>query len=74
MPVLSIGLSFPFMMQVKMETYRLEINLNTRRNGTKIEVPKIKLEAASKCTYFQGAIIFDELPTDTRKETNFQKI
>ena len=45
---------------------------NTRCNGTKLEIPKIKLEAARKSTYYQGAIVFNELPENTRKETDFR--
>ena len=45
---------------------------NTRCNGTKIDVPRIKLETARKATYFQGAIIFSELSEHTRKETDFK--
>ena len=45
---------------------------NTRCNGTKLDIPKIKLEAARKSTYYQGAIVFNELPEDTRKETNYR--
>ena len=45
---------------------------NTRCNGTKLDIPKIKLEAARKSTYYQGAIVFNELPENTRKETNYR--
>ena len=45
---------------------------NTRCNGTKLDIPKIKLEAARKSTYYQGAIVVNELPENTRKETNYR--
>ena len=48
------------------------ISANTRCNGMKIDIPKIKLEAARKAVYFQGAIIFNELPEHTRKEADFR--
>ena len=48
------------------------ISANTRCNGMKIDIPRIKLEAARKAVYFQGAIIFNELPEHTRKETDFR--
>ena len=32
----------------------------------------MKLEAARKSTYYQGAIVFNELPENTRKETNYR--
>ena len=41
-------------------------------NDMKIDIPGIKLEAARKAVYFQGAIIFNELPEHTRKETDFR--
>ena len=44
----------------------------TTCNGMKIEIPRIKLEAARKATYFQGAIVFNELPEHIRKETDFR--
>ena len=47
-------------------------NANTRHNGTNIEIPKIKLETARKSTYYQGATIFNELPTNLREETDFR--
>ena len=49
-------------------------NVNIRCIGTRIESPKIKLEAARKSTYYQWSIIFNELPTNTRKETDFRTI
>ena len=49
-----------------------ETNLNTRNNGSKIEIPKIKLETARKSTYYQGSIVFNELPKDLRRENNFK--
>ena len=55
------------------EYYKMKrTNVNTRNNGTKIEIPKIKLEIARKSTYYQGTIVFNELPITTRKENNFQ--
>ena len=48
------------------------ISANTRCNGMKIDIPKIKLEAAWKAVYFQGAIIFNELPEHARKETDIR--
>ena len=46
---------------------------NTRNNGTKIEVPKIKLEAARASFFYQGAILFNNLPKDLRVESDFSK-
>ena len=48
------------------------ISANTRWNGMKIDIPRIKLEGARKATYLQGAIIFNELPEHTRKEADFR--
>ena len=51
----------------------LKTAVNTRCNGTKIEIPKIKLEATWKSTYYQGAIVFNGLPKNMRKETDCLK-
>ena len=40
---------------------------NARCNGTKIKIPRTKLEAAGKSTYYQEAIVFNEIPENTRK-------
>ena len=45
---------------------------NSTANDMKIDLPRIKLEAARKVNYFQGAIIFNKLPEHTRKETDFR--
>jgi len=41
-------------------------NVNTRRNGTTLIIPKIKLEAARASFYYQGAILFNKLPKHIR--------
>ena len=41
---------------------------NTRYNRTKTEIHEIGLEAARKSKCYQGAIIFNELPTKMRKK------
>ena len=48
------------------------ISTNTRCTGMKIDIPRIKLEAARKAVYFHGAIIFNKLPKHSRKETDFR--
>ena len=46
--------------------------VNTRSNGTKLVIPRIKLESARKSTYYQGAIVFNDLPKDIRLEIDFE--
>jgi hypothetical protein len=46
-------------------------NINTRNNGTQLQIPKIKLEIARKSTFYQGTILFNNLPRDIRQENNF---
>ena len=38
-----------------------------------IRVPKVKLEVASSSFYFQGAIIYNNLPREIRMEKNYLK-
>ena len=66
--------SFGFALQLSFKEYYTirKTTANTRCNGTKLDIPKIKLEAARKSTYYQGAIVFNELPENTRKETNYR--
>ena len=42
--------------------------------GTPLRVHKIKLIAARRSTYYQGAIIFYELRTNTSKETDLRTL
>ena len=44
---------------------------NTRNQGILIRLPKTKLEAARKSFYFQGAMVFNNLPIEIRKEKEF---
>lgn len=44
--------------------------VNTRYKGTKLEIPKIKLEAVRKSTCYQGSTVFNELPENMMKETD----
>jgi len=46
-------------------------NVNTRNNGSQLEIPKIKLEIARKSTFYQGTILFNNLPRGIRQENNF---
>ena len=54
------------------EYFKLRTTANTRGNGTRIEISKIKLEAARKSTYYQGAIVFYGLPENMREESDFR--
>ena len=49
-----------------------ETTANTRCNGTKLEIPKIKLEATRTLIYYQGTTVFNELPENTRKGTDLR--
>ena len=41
---------------------------NTRNQGILLRLPKTKLEAAWKSFYFQGAMVFNNLPIEIRKD------
>ena len=40
---------------------------STRNNGIGIALPKVKLESARKGFYFQGGLIYNNLPLDIRQ-------
>jgi hypothetical protein len=42
--------------------------VNTRNNGSMVQVPKTKLEVARASFYFQGATLFNGLPKEIRLE------
>lgn len=44
---------------------------NTRNQGILLRLPKAKLETARKAFYFQGALIFNNLPIEIRREKDF---
>ena len=44
---------------------------DTRGNGSRLILPKVKTEAGRKAFAFQGALIFNGLPTDIRNESHF---
>ena len=46
-------------------------NLNTRKNGTMINIPRINLETARASFYYQGASLFNKLPKEIRAEDDF---
>ena len=50
-----------------------DLKITTRNSGYMVKVPKVKLEVARKSFYFQGAVIYNELPRDIRIEKNFTK-
>ena len=45
--------------------------INTRGNNCKFRLPKIWSEAGRKLSYYQGALIFNSLPENIRKENSF---
>ena len=45
---------------------------NAGCNRMKFEIPNIKLEVARESPYYQGAIVFNEFPENTKKETDFR--
>ena len=46
---------------------------NTRKNGSMVYVPRIRLEVARASFLFQGASIFNKLPLEMRKEMSYSK-
>ena len=46
-------------------------SINTRNNGKKLIIPKIKLEAARASFRYQGVKLFNSLPTKVRLEGDF---
>ena len=42
--------------------------VNTRDNGTKVAMPRIKLEIARKSAFYQGAKLFNSLPREFRSK------
>ena len=45
--------------------------VNTRNNGTMINIPRINLEIARASFYYQGASLFNKLPKEIRAENDF---
>ena len=51
-------------------------SINTRGNRSKLVLPSIKTEAGRKLMYYQGALVFNSLPSNIREEKsmiNFKK-
>ena len=44
----------------------------TRDNGTKLLMPRIKLEIARKSAFCQGAMLFNSLPKEIRANDDFE--
>jgi hypothetical protein len=60
------------------ETYndyfkRIEHNINTRNNGGNVMLPKVKTESGRKSFMFQGAKLFNLLPTTLKGELSITK-
>ena len=47
--------------------------INTRNNGHLVRLSRVKLEVARSSFFFQGAIAFNELPINLRKEKDILK-
>ena len=47
-------------------------NVSTQDNGTKLVMPKIKLEIARKSAFYQGAMLFNSLPKEIRANDDFE--
>ena len=47
-------------------------NVGTRDNGTKLVMPRIKLEIARKSAFYQGAMLFNSLPKEIRANDDFE--
>ena len=45
--------------------------INTRGNNCKFRLPKIRSESGRKLSHYQGALIFNSLPENIRKENSF---
>ena len=45
--------------------------VNTRSNGTMLSIPKVKLNVSRSSFYFQGTVVFNDLPKYIRTEKNF---
>ena len=62
------------MSEKKIETYFvievIESKINTRKNGTLIRLPKVKLEVTRKPFFFQGGYEYNTLPREIRSEKN----
>ena len=50
---------------------RFDHGKETRGNGSRLVLPKVKTEAGRKTFTFQGALIFNGLPTDLMNEPYF---
>ena len=50
---------------------RFDHGKETRGNGSRLVLPKVKTEAGRKTFAFQGALIFNGLPTDLMNEPYF---
>ena len=46
-------------------------SISTRGNKNLIRLPRVRTEAAKKSTQYQGALIYNSLPTDIRNEIYF---
>ena len=52
---------------------RIEYNINTQNNKKNIVLPKVKTESGRKSLMFQGAKLFNLLPTDLKEESSITK-
>ena len=50
---------------------RFDHGKDTRGNGSRLVLPKVKTESGRKTFAFQGAMIFNGLPTNLMKEPYF---
>ena len=48
-------------------------NIRTRNNGYQLKLPKIKLVIGKKAFRFLGAKIYNELPLEIRKTSDFEE-
>ncbi len=52
---------------------RIEHNINTRNNGENVVLPKVKTESGRKSFMFQGAKLFNSIPTILKEELSIIK-
>ncbi len=52
---------------------RIEHNINTRNNGKNVVLPKVKTESGRKSFMFQGAKLFNSIPTILKEELSIIK-
>jgi hypothetical protein len=50
---------------------RISHDKGTRNNNKILRVPKIKLQSTKKAFFYNGVLLFNQLPVDTRAETDF---